>query len=77
MSTTPAVAVDLDAEETQRALAEWVAAAGGAEQAQVTSTARLSGGAIHANWRVDVELGGGPHEGALPLVLRAESTAPR
>ena len=72
MSTAPAEPLHLADEDRRSALAGWLAKAAAATNASVVDAVRLGGGAIHENWRLDVEFEGGPHAGAEAFVLRAE-----
>ncbi|WP_157264837.1 phosphotransferase family protein [Azohydromonas aeria] len=61
-------------DDAQRASLEgFIAQAAGARSAAVTQSQLLSGGAIQENWRLDVQLDGGPLEGDLSAVLRCDS----
>ena len=55
------------------ALGAYIARQAGAQRATVTRSERLSGGAIQENWLVEASVEGGPHAGALALVLRTDS----
>lgn len=57
----------------QNRLAHFLARQSGASAATITSTLRLSGGAIQENWRITVQLADGPHAGELALVMRTDS----
>ena len=75
MSSAAAAPLDLADEDGRSALAGWLTKAAGATNASVVDAERLGGGAIHENWRVDVDFEGGPHAGAEAFVLRAEGDA--
>lgn len=53
----------------------WLAGHFGAEAADITVLARLSGGAIQENWRLDVTLAGGRRPGAHQWVLRTDAAS--
>ncbi|HSC23104.1 MAG TPA: phosphotransferase family protein [Casimicrobiaceae bacterium] len=55
------------------ALARWLAREMHAQDVRVVRYERLPGGAIQDNHRLDVDVTGGPHEGAAALVLRADA----
>lgn len=59
-------------EETAR-LEAWLAEAAGASAVRVTGSAKLGGGAIQDNRRLDLEAADGPFAGAHALVLRLSS----
>ena len=60
-------------EVKRAALERWLAGAAGAERVTVRDVVMLSGGAIQQNWRIDLEIAGGPQAGAHSLVLRTDS----
>src|SRR5258708_2234114 len=55
------------------AIARWLRAETQASEVRVTSFERLPGGAIQDNWTLDVEIEGGPWQGAHGLVLRTDA----
>ena len=59
--------------DRQRSLARWLAAASGAERAEIGRIALLAGGAIQENWAVDAEFDGGSLNGVQRLVLRCDA----
>ncbi len=56
---------------TRAALAEWIAERAGARAASIEGCERLSGGAVHENWGLEVRLEG--VAGRRDLVLRADA----
>ncbi|NML15602.1 phosphotransferase family protein [Azohydromonas sp. G-1-1-14] len=62
--------------EGQRAALErFIAQAAGARAAAITQAQLLSGGAIQENWRLDIHIDGGAHDGPLAAVLRCDSAS--
>ena len=59
--------------DRQRALAEFLAAASGAEAVEISRIEQLAGGAIQENWGVDAEFDGGGLTGRQRLVLRSDA----
>jgi aminoglycoside phosphotransferase (APT) family kinase protein len=59
--------------DRQRALADFLATASGAERVDITRIALLAGGAIQENWAVDAEFEGGRLGGMQRLVLRTDA----
>ena len=55
------------------AIARWLRAAMHADDVRVARYERLGGGAIQDNWRLDVEVAGGPSSGSHALVLRTDA----
>ncbi len=55
------------------ALAGWLIGALGAQQVQVLSWQKLSGGAIQENWAFEARVRGGPKAGTLAAVLRTDA----
>lgn len=55
------------------ALADWMKTRFGAEAVRLAPPAKMSGGAIQENWKLDAEVSGGDHAGALALVLRTDA----
>jgi aminoglycoside phosphotransferase (APT) family kinase protein len=45
----------------------------GAQAVTLTAPSKMSGGAIQENWKLDAGVTGGPHAGALALVLRTDA----
>lgn len=61
-------------EQNQRlAVARFIAEAAGAQAAEIVRADLLAGGAVQENWRIDLDLVGGPHAGRLESVLRCDS----
>ena len=58
-----------------QALEPWLARELGAERVTVTGAALLAGGAVQQNWRLDVEVTGGPRGGKHAWVLRTDAAA--
>ena len=56
--------------ENLGALQDWLSAALGADTLTIEKVELLGGGAIGENWRIDVIVTGGPHEGSRSWVLR-------
>lgn len=56
-------------------LEAFLAEAAGARRARIRDSAPLHGGAIQENWRLDLELEGGPRAGEHELVLRSDSAS--
>ncbi|MBT9597886.1 MAG: phosphotransferase family protein [Vitreoscilla sp.] len=54
-------------------IARFIAGQAGARDAAVHEATRLSGGAIQQNWRLQVQIDGGPHAGLQVLVLRTDA----
>ncbi len=59
--------------DRQRALAEFLAAASGAESVEIARIELLAGGAIEENWGIDAEFEGGSLSGRQRLVLRTDA----
>ena len=59
--------------DRQRALAQCLADATGAEAVDIARIALLAGGAIQENWAIDAEFDGGRLAGAQRLVLRCDA----
>ena len=59
--------------DSQRALAQYLAEATGAERVEIGRIALLPGGAIQENWAIDAEFDGGRLSGTQRLVLRCDS----
>jgi aminoglycoside phosphotransferase (APT) family kinase protein len=59
--------------DRQRALADFLATASGAETAAITRLELLTGGAIQENWGIDAEFEGGRLSGRQHLVLRTDA----
>jgi aminoglycoside phosphotransferase (APT) family kinase protein len=57
------------------ALAPWLANEIGAERVTIRHAALLAGGAVQQNWRLDVEVTGGPRAGTHGWVLRTDADA--
>lgn len=57
------------------ALEPWLARETGAERVIITNAALLAGGAVQQNWRLDVEVTGGPRAGSHGWVLRTDAAA--
>lgn len=57
-------------------LARWFAEVLAARRVDVSRAARLTGGAVQENWRLDVVIDGGPLAGEHALVLRTDAAAP-
>ncbi len=55
------------------ALAGWLIGALGAQQIQILSLQKLSGGAIQENWAFEARVRGGPKAGTLSAVLRTDA----
>ena len=79
-----AAANDTKADATTRApldearikmLEPWIAQQIGAERVAVREAALLAGGAVQQNWRLDVEVAGGPRAGLHAWVLRTDAAA--
>lgn len=61
-------------EQDQRlAVARFIAEAAGAQSAEIVRADLLAGGAVQENWRIDLDIVGGPHAGRLESVLRCDS----
>jgi aminoglycoside phosphotransferase (APT) family kinase protein len=60
--------------DRQRALADFLATASGAEVAEITRIALLAGGAIQENWAIDASFDGGNLAGSQRLVLRTDAS---
>ncbi|NQW10553.1 MAG: phosphotransferase family protein [Alphaproteobacteria bacterium] len=54
-------------------LERWLEGELGADFLRLAPPAKMSGGAVQENWRLDAEVTGGPHAGSLPLVLRTDA----
>ena len=54
-------------------LAGWMAERFEAHAVTLAAPAKMSGGAIQENWRLDAEVTGGPQAGAMALVLRTDA----
>ncbi len=59
--------------DRHRRLADFLAAASGAEHVEITGFAKLDGGAIQENWGLDAEFAGGALAGYQRLVLRTDA----
>ena len=59
--------------DCQRALAQYLAEATGAERVEIGRIALLAGGAIQENWAIDAEFDGGRLSGTQRLVLRCDA----
>lgn len=59
--------------ELQQALARHIAAQWNARRVRIEQLVPLSGGAIQENWRLVLEVDGGPHHGTVLCVLRCDS----
>jgi aminoglycoside phosphotransferase (APT) family kinase protein len=59
--------------DRQRALAEFLKAASGAEAVEITRIGLLAGGAIQENWSIDASFEGGRLSGTQRLVLRTDA----
>ncbi|MGD9805100.1 MAG: phosphotransferase family protein [Hyphomicrobiaceae bacterium] len=57
------------------ALQPWLAQEIGAERVDITAAALLAGGAVQQNWRLDVQVSGGPRTGTHGWVLRTDAAA--
>ena len=55
------------------AVARFIAGQAGAREVTVREAVRLSGGAIQQNWRLQVQIEGGPRAGSHALVLRTDA----
>jgi aminoglycoside phosphotransferase (APT) family kinase protein len=66
--------VTLDPDRIGR-IAPWLAETLGARRVAITGAARMPGGAVQENWRLDVEVEGGRRTGRHALVLRADAAA--
>jgi aminoglycoside phosphotransferase (APT) family kinase protein len=56
-------------------LAPWLAAEIGASAVEFIAAELLAGGAVQENWRIDVEVAGGPRNGRHTWVLRTDAAA--
>lgn len=56
-------------------LQDWLGNELGAEKITIEKTKLLSGGAIGENWRLDVNVSNGPHEGSRSWVLRTDAAS--
>lgn len=56
-------------------LATWLASAVSASRVDIRAAARLSGGAVQENWRIDVTVADGPYVGERTWVLRTDAVA--
>lgn len=72
LSTPP---LDLCEETQKTSLEAYLAMSAITESAKLVTATRLGGGAIHENWRIDIQFDSGPHAGLAALVLRAEGDA--
>lgn len=54
-------------------LADWMTVRIAADGVRLAPPAKMSGGAIQENWKLDAEVDGGPHAGTLALVLRTDA----
>jgi aminoglycoside phosphotransferase (APT) family kinase protein len=59
--------------EACAAVARFIEGQAGASRVEVNAAVRLSGGAIQQNWRLQVQIQGGPHAGSHALVLRTDA----
>src|ERR1700722_4961481 len=59
--------------DRQRALAELLAAASGADAVEISRIEHLAGGAIQENWGIDAEFAGGGLTGRQRLVVRSDA----
>jgi aminoglycoside phosphotransferase (APT) family kinase protein len=59
--------------DRQRAVAEFLKTASGAQAAEITRLQLLPGGAIQENWAIDIEFDGGSLAGSQRLVLRCDA----
>jgi len=57
------------------ALVPWLTRELGAEVLDIVDAALLAGGAVQQNWRLDVAVAGGPHDGRHAWVLRTDAAA--
>src|SRR5690625_3179836 len=60
-------------DEERRALAAWIAEQAGAQSCEILEARQLSGGAIHENWLIQVELQEAGARRRLDFVLRADA----
>jgi aminoglycoside phosphotransferase (APT) family kinase protein len=60
-------------ERARAALRDWLCGVSGADDVTLLDLRRLSGGAIQQNWRLQVEIAGGPYSGRQAWVLRIDS----
>ncbi|MGE0768317.1 MAG: phosphotransferase family protein [Hyphomicrobiaceae bacterium] len=60
---------------TFSAIEPWLARELGAERVVIMDASLLAGGAVQQNWRVDVEVSGGPRAGRHAWVLRTDADA--
>ena len=70
------MSAELEAERLagrKEALQDFLAAAAGAEAAEILDAAPLRGGAIQENWQLDLRFHGGPMAGDLHAVLRTDA----
>ena len=72
--TSPPRARTLNPDDLQP-LEVWLARELGASSVRMMEAVRLGGGAIQENWRIRVDVEGGPHEGAHDWVLRTDAVA--
>ncbi len=56
-------------------LATWLATTIGAKSVRIIAADLLAGGAVQENWRLDVEVDGGPRAGTHAWVLRTDAAA--
>jgi len=61
--------------ENLGALQDWLCAELGAEALTIERAELLGGGAIGENWRIDVIVTGGPHDGARSWALRTDAAS--
>jgi aminoglycoside phosphotransferase (APT) family kinase protein len=73
MAATALPRSDVGLGDRQRALAEFLKAASGAEAVEVTRIGLLAGGAIQENWGIDTSFEGGRLSGTQRLVLRTDA----
>lgn len=59
--------------ERIKGIDRWLAAEVGARRAAITAAARLAGGSVQENWRVDAEIDGGAFGGSRSFVLRTDA----
>ncbi|MFV0296355.1 MAG: phosphotransferase family protein [Hyphomicrobiaceae bacterium] len=57
------------------ALVPWLTTAVGADKLAIVDATLLAGGAVQQNWRLDVEVTGGPRSGRQSWVLRTDAAA--
>ncbi len=71
---TRLTASTLEFDQLER-LAGWLQSTLGAERVHIAQAALLAGGAVQQNWRLDVEVTGGPRAGKHAWVLRTNAAA--